>query len=105
VKENLRPYDRVFRYGGEEFLISLQNADLETGKVVIDRLRERLASTRLARDGSQEIVVTASFGMAPLDPGVSLEETINRADKALLAAKVAGRNRLHVWDPSTTLGR
>jgi diguanylate cyclase len=102
VKEILRPYDKVFRYGGEEFLISLQNTDVETGRAVIERLRAHLAATALAHDGSTDIVVTASFGMAQLDPAVSLEETINRADKSLLAAKALGRNRLHIWDPSMT---
>ena len=43
-----------------------------------------------------------SFVILLEGPAVSLEETVNRADKSLLAAKTAGRNRLHVWDPSMT---
>jgi len=105
VKKTLRPYDKVFRYGGDEFLISLQNSDIQTGRAVIERVLERLAATTLARDGPKPVVVTASFGIAVLDPAVSLEESINRADKALLAAKAAGRNRSHIWDPSLTQGR
>jgi diguanylate cyclase len=100
VRETLRPYDKVFRYGGEEFLILLQNSDVETARAVIERLRERLAATKLAYAGQKPIVITASFGMAPLDPAASLEESINRADQALLAAKAAGRNRLQIWKPS-----
>lgn len=105
VKDTLRPYDKVFRYGGEEFLISLQNSDIQTGRAVIERIRERLAATTLAHVVPKPVVVTASFGMALLDPAVSLEESINRADRALLAAKAAGRNRLHIWDPSMPGGR
>jgi diguanylate cyclase len=106
VKDALRPYDKVFRYGGEEFLICLQNSDIQTGKAVIERIRERLTATTLAQDGSKAVVVTASFGMAVLDPAVSLEESINRADKALLVAKAAGRNRSLIWDPLImTLGQ
>jgi len=105
IRENLRPYDKVFRYGGEEFLISLQNSDLETARVTVERLRERLGATSVAYAGSKPIVVTASFGMALLDPAVTLEETINRADQALLAAKTAGRNRLQIWESSLTLSQ
>lgn len=105
VREGLRPYDKVFRYGGEEFLISLQNSDSETGTGVMERIRTRLAATMVAHGGGKPIVVTASFGMTMLDPAVTLEESINRADKALLAAKAAGRNRLQIWEPSMTLAR
>ena len=80
-----------------EFIVLTGNADVETASVIVERLRERLAATCVAYAGSKPIVVTASFGMAPLDSGVTLEESINRADQALLAAKSAGRNRLNVW--------
>jgi diguanylate cyclase (GGDEF)-like protein len=105
VMEHLRPYDRVFRYGGEEFLVAMQNTDLQTGHAVIDRLREGLAGVVLAHDGARPIVVTASFGITLLDPDVSVEESIDRADKAMYAAKTDGRNRTRVWDPSMTMGR
>jgi len=45
---------------------------------------------------------TASFGLAMLEPDVSVEESIDRADKALMVAKAAGRNRAFSWDPSVT---
>ncbi len=47
---------------------------------------------------------TASFGLALLDPEVSVLESIDRADQALLLAKAAGRNRVISWDPSVTTG-
>jgi PleD family two-component response regulator len=46
--------------------------------------------------------VTASFGLALLDPEVSVEDSIERADQALLLAKTAGRNRAISWDESVT---
>jgi PleD family two-component response regulator len=46
--------------------------------------------------------VTASFGLALVDPDVTVEESIERADQALLLAKTAGRNRAISWDPSVT---
>jgi len=48
--------------------------------------------------------MTASFGMALLDPEVEAMESIDRADQALTLAKVAGGNRMVIWDPSVTTG-
>jgi diguanylate cyclase (GGDEF)-like protein len=99
----LRPYDKVFRYGGDEFLISLPGADLELGQAVVKRVREGLARRPLVADaGGLVIHATASFGLALLDPDVSVEESIERADQALLLAKTAGRNRAIKWDAAVT---
>jgi diguanylate cyclase (GGDEF)-like protein len=106
VTEHLRPCDKVFRYGGDEFLISLPGADLAVGQAVIARVREGLASRLLVvGPGGIALHVTASFGLALLDPDISVMESIDRADQALLLAKAAGRNRIISWDPSVTTGR
>lgn len=99
VKVHLRPYDLFFRYGGEEFLICGTNMDLQTGYDTMDRLREQIANLRF-ENGAGSVSVTASFGLTLLDPDVTVEQSIQRADKALYAAKIAGRNRVVVWDPS-----
>ena len=48
--------------------------------------------------------VTASFGIALLDPAVDALESVDRADQALTLAKAAGGNRMITWDPSVTTG-
>jgi diguanylate cyclase len=105
LTRRLRPYDKVFRYVGDEFLISMPGTDLEIGQTVIKRVREGLATQRLVGGpGATALQVTASFGLALLDPGASLEESIERADQALLLAKTAGRNRAISWDPNVITG-
>ncbi|RPI16492.1 MAG: diguanylate cyclase [Lysobacterales bacterium] len=101
--EHLRPYDKVFRYGGDEFLVSLPGVDLAAGERVLDRIRRGLEGLPLATaaDGSP-VQATVSFGLAMLDPDAGVAESIDRADKALLVAKAAGRNRIVCWDPAVT---
>lgn len=105
IAEHLRLSDKVFRYDGSKFLIRLSGTDLAPGKTVIMRLREAIARglTSVGADGIA-FHVTASFGIALLDPEVDALESIDRADQALTLAKAAGRNRMITWDPSVTTG-
>ena len=103
VGTHLRTYDRVFRYGGDEFLILLPGVHIEGAHRLIERLRAGLAATDLAAtEAGEPLRLTASFGVTPLEPDLSVEESIDRADKALLLAKAAGRNRVTRWDPTVT---
>jgi len=102
IKQHLRTYDRVYRYGGEEFLLSFPSTNLQTGQDLIERLRKGLSEVAIGADETKSIMVTASFGITELDPSVSIEESINRADRALYAAKKAGRNRSCIWDATMT---
>jgi len=100
VMSGLRPYDRFFRYGGEEFLLLAPDVDLESGNALLERLRNSISATPIVLDNGRELPVTSSFGFALLDPDVPVEETIARADRALGRAKEAGRDKALAWDPS-----
>lgn len=100
VLDRVRPYDKFYRYGGEEFFLCMPNTDIHTGHGVVERLRERLADGPIARAEDRDVHVTVSFGITLLDPDASVEVSVERADKALYAAKTTGRNCTRVWDAS-----
>lgn len=98
VREELRSYDSVCRFGGEEFLILLPNTDLAQAEALLNRLREKLMATPVRLPSGQSLTLTASFGVALLMRDVVLEEVLEQSDHALLAAKAQGRNRVCIWD-------
>jgi diguanylate cyclase (GGDEF)-like protein len=105
VTDHLRRYDKVFRYGGDEFLLLLPGTTPEEAWQLVERIRDGLARTQLGQTVAGEpIYLTASFGITPVATDLEVEECIARADKALLLAKAAGRNRSVCWDPATSTG-
>jgi diguanylate cyclase (GGDEF)-like protein len=104
LKDSCRVYDVAGRYGGEEFCIVLPETKVGGTTTVAERIRERLASTPQTV-GQKSIIVTASIGIAGVDSvsddGVlSASALVERADRALYAAKHHGRNRVELWAPS-----
>jgi diguanylate cyclase (GGDEF)-like protein len=90
---HLRPYDRIYRYGGEEFLLYMPGCSLEKARQIIERLRSELAEHTFEMS-DQQLNVTASFGLAELMGKSSAEMYIEQADAALYRAKQSGRNRV-----------
>jgi diguanylate cyclase (GGDEF)-like protein len=88
----VRQGDIVARYGGEEFLIFLPMTELESAKILVERLRVTLEQYQHKID-NEVVTVTASFGIAQHEVNDSADRTIARADKALYEAKESGRNR------------
>jgi diguanylate cyclase len=98
--KHLRPYDKVFRYGGEEFLLCMPYTELTPGYDRVRELNEGLAALEIDIGGNKPIYISASFGLALLDPDIPVEKSIDRADKALYVAKSAGKNCVQIWDSS-----
>ena len=94
--ENIKGSDLPARYGGEEFVIILPETPLKGASIVADHLREKLASRKLSRKGSEDTYgkVTMSIGVTEYIFGESIDELIKRADSLLYKAKEGGRNRI-----------
>ena len=87
------PFDRLARWGGEEFIILLHDMSEETARGVCQRLRQRIAELIVHADGDT-VEVTASFGGSLLRPDRPFAEALHQADLALYEAKSNGRNRV-----------
>ena len=103
VRHFLRKEDFVCRFGGEEFAIVIRDSEVDKVKARIERARATLAATPV-KTTSGPIAVTFSAGLTPLVPGELPNQWIERADRALYAAKHEGRNRVIVY-PAVTSNR
>jgi diguanylate cyclase (GGDEF)-like protein len=90
LAERTRDCDVAGRWGGEEFLVICPNTYLDGAMTAAEALRLSIESIRFTHVGSR----TASFGVVEYQPGESIIETLERADKALYQAKTNGRNRV-----------
>ena len=97
IEDTLRPYDSIYRFGGEEFLICLPDSRPEDARRVLDRVRKTISETPIPIDKGDPLVVTVSFGVAQLVPRRSLKDIMERADRALYEAKNNGRDQVVVW--------
>ena len=95
MRDSVRPNDVVARYGGEEFVIVLPDCNADAAVAVLERVRERLA---LALTNGRVPSFTVSFGVTSSTRYDTFDEIVAAADKALLDAKGAGRNRVILAD-------
>jgi diguanylate cyclase len=93
IRDQCRQDDLPVRYGGDEFLLVLANADLELGARVLGRLKETVDAHPWSRE-ARGLDVTLSIGIAARAPGGTIAATIAAADQALYEAKAAGRDRI-----------
>ena len=95
ISSGLRTGDTAYRYGGEEFLVVLPEQDAEAAAAITDRLRQAVEDLGIPHaDGTPSGVVTISVGVAVSTGSGDTDGLLKAADRALYAAKEAGRNRV-----------
>lgn len=93
LSASLRSNEPLGRYGGEEFIVLLRDADAQSAAITAERLRQCVAEAPY-RHAQGEYPITTSIGHATAHAQESLEQLLQRADAALYRAKREGRNRV-----------
>src|SRR4051794_12970797 len=94
LRERVRREDLVGRWGGEEFLVALPETTPDAAAAVAEALRAAVSGTPVVA-GESELPLTVSIGVAAWTGG-PVDDLVDRADRALYAAKAAGRDRVVV---------
>ncbi len=94
IENRLRMTDSLYRYGGEEFIITPLELDRNKAAKVAENIRLLVEGSTLI----SEKQITVSLGVAEYQPGESVEQWLKRADNALYFAKGNGRNQVHIAD-------
>jgi diguanylate cyclase (GGDEF)-like protein len=102
IKITTRQTDMVFRYGGEEFLVLLNKTTIIGSTIIAERIRENIENLKLTDNKGQLIKVTASVGGTHLRSGLSKNQLVQEADKALYISKERGRNCVNFYEAETT---
>jgi len=95
----LRKSDKMFRFGGDEFVVTLPETDAKGAFVVAQRIRRAVKAHRFEAEGGSEVTLTASFGVAtyPYD-GKNHEALLRRADAAMYRVKSSTRDGVGAGD-------
>jgi len=106
IRTELRRSDALGRFGGEEFVVLLIDADLDSATFVAERIRASIAGTMFDLPGSAQAWVSVSIGVASLEADAALlpietvaQQLVAHADQALYQAKADGRNKVVSWQP------
>jgi diguanylate cyclase (GGDEF)-like protein len=97
VRTELRAEDAAYRYGGEEVLVVLQGLDAEAALAAADRVRQAVTAAAIPHPAGIDGVITLSFGVAA--GRADAAAVLGQADRALYAAKEAGRDRVVAATP------
>ncbi|HMV18829.1 MAG TPA: GGDEF domain-containing protein [Rhodocyclaceae bacterium] len=94
MRQSFRNHDKLFRFGGEEFVIMLRNVSEDHVQPIFDRFRMAVDRNDFPRVGH----VACSIGFTRIDPRFSPAELLGRADEALYFSKEHGRNQVNGFD-------
>ena len=94
IRRSVRPFDICTRYGGEEFAVVMPDSSASIAETVAERIRTRIGAWRPADHAMASLRITASIGFALGHRTKSTDEFLARADRALYAAKNAGKNQV-----------
>lgn len=96
TRETLRSDDLIFRYGGDEFVLLVPNASLQTAMGVAEKLRRTITSVefKLFKSSDVTVKVTVSMGVSEIKEDDDPSSFFARADQAMYKSKNAGRNRV-----------
>jgi diguanylate cyclase (GGDEF)-like protein len=100
LQSSFRAQDRVFRFGGEEFVVLLRSTTLENARKIIDRFRADVEAHAFPQVGR----VTVSVGFTSIRAADSPVVTLGHADQALYFAKANGRNRACYYEELVAAG-
>jgi diguanylate cyclase len=98
LTRNLRKYDSICRYGGDEFLICIPQTIPDTAREIITRLQMGLSSLPITLDEGIVVNITASAGATVMATEQSIDEIIAWADEALYNAKRKGKNQISFFE-------
>ncbi len=97
-QQQLRPRDALARLGGDEFGVLMEFCSLEQGRSVAASIQQAIESFCFDWE-EQQLSVSAGIAVVPINGDQSIGEVMQAADTACYAAKLAGRNELHVYHP------
>ena len=99
IQHETRPQDRLYRYGGEEFLVILRGTGLDEGEAVATRIARGITTLGLVHEGNPPWgVLTVSAGVAGVDPHSNAAgDCVADADAALYRSKRSGRNTVATY--------
>lgn len=107
IESQVRASDIAARYGGEEFVVLLPGTEVESGRLLAERMRKAISASPIEIGAGKTVSITASIGIASITPGREVEDLktageslLARADVALYSAKSAGRDRVAMEEAS-----